>query len=496
MKAFNLADEPWIPVIRSGTTIERIGIRQCLREAHTIKEIYHDSPLVVMSAFRLLLAFVHRIWPLTSAKDWGSFFAKGKFTAEDAEKYINQWHDRFWLLHSEYPFWQSVKVGTKNETISVNKLVIHRAAGNNAVYHDHSNEKTTAPLHASDAALHLITAQCFSPGGGKSPTINFRSSPFSSALVTYLTGENLFQTLMFNYIIQPDFQPDPDDKPVWERNSPVMPEEETTLTGYLDYLTLSSRLIKLYGFDQEGGTFIDNIQFAQGRGTADDLLDPFVAYRLDKKKGYLTVKVYPERQLWRDYNSLTALTLSTDLRPPLNLSQAANLEERGYIPAERIYSILCGGLSTNKAKILLWRSDSLPLPVALLRDQDFINSCADAVSYAETQSKRLFFFTKSVVAGLISYDNLKADPDAVGRLYKSYSMEPLFWSELDIPFKEFVIGCAAGPDAEKAAYDNWTKTCDRALSSCRRKLEDAVIGESRGPKAIAKAYTTSYKEKK
>jgi len=496
MKAFNLADEPWIPVIRSGTKIERIGLRQCLLEAHTIREIYHDSPLVVMSTYRLLLAFVHRIFPLNSAKEWGGLFNKSKFPVEDAEKYIAAWHDRFWLFHSEYPFWQSVKVGVKDETISCNKLVIHRAAGNNAVYHDHSNEETPAPLHASDAALHLITAQCFSPGGGKSATINFRSSPLSSALVTFLTGENLFQTLMFNYMIQPGIHSKPDDKPVWERTSPVRPEEKTTLTGYLDYLTLSSRLIKLSPFDSAGGTYVDKIQIAQGRGSADDILDPFVAYRIDKKKGYLTVKVYPERQLWRDYNSLTSLTHIAELRSPRNMQQAAELEELGLLPAGRIYSILCGGLSTNKAKILLWRSDSLPLPVALLHNQDFINSCSDAVSYAETQSKRLFFYTKSVVAGLISYDNQKADPDAVTRLYKSFSMEPFFWSELDIPFKEFVIGCAGSHDVEKESFDNWIKTCDRTLSVCKRKLEDAVIGDARGPKAIAKAYNTSYKEKK
>ncbi|NUN10682.1 MAG: type I-E CRISPR-associated protein Cse1/CasA [Ignavibacteriaceae bacterium] len=487
MFTYNLLDEGWLPVTRGSGPPSRVSLQECLAEAHLLGDIYHDSPLVVMGVYRLLLAAVRRIFPVTTPKEWELLFKTGKFDKIKLDGYFEKWRDRFNLFDDKYPFWQVQLHPAGENTLSVNKLVLNRAAGNNPVYFDHSNDFNPDPLKPADAALQLIAFQSFSPGGGKSPTINFKHSPCTAPLITLLTGSSLFSTLVMNTLINPEIPDNGDDAPVWENPSSMQAEDETRLWGYSDYLTLSSRLIHLIPEKIEGEVVVTKIQNAQGRGLPEEIQEPFSAFRIDKEKGKMQIKIRPEKQLWRDYNTLITVTDSDNVRPPLNLKQAALLEEKGILQ-EKNYSVLCVGIATDKAKILLWRADKLPLPLHLISDPDFVNLTGSALKFAEDKSKQLWRFTTNVVREMLSYEGDKAEKNAVKKQQSSLSAESLFWSDLELPFKQFILRCAEDPSSEETAFEEWKETCGRSYMRCREIIENSVVGSPRGPKALAKAY--------
>ncbi|MCC6550547.1 MAG: type I-E CRISPR-associated protein Cse1/CasA, partial [Ignavibacteriaceae bacterium] len=297
-------------------------------------------------------------------------------------------------------------------------------------------------------------------------------------------------------IINPQSPKSSQDKPVWEKTEILKAEKKTKVKGYLDYLTLTSRMIHLYPFDQYGEIFVYKMIFAQGRGPDLSINNPFAAHKKDKKKGYTSIKINKDRQLWRDYNSLFALSINGDLKPPLNLFQAAELEDKGLITNSIFYSAMCGGLASDQAKLFLWRLDILPLPLHLYRNQDFINVLNDAIRFAEDLDFKLTLYTENILRGLFTITSEKALKEAVNKILPVYNTSTLYWSELEIPFKELILACDGSEETDLIAYIHWQETCYSIQNKCKADVEKSIIGLSRGPKAIAKAYNTSYKEKK
>ena len=58
--AFNLLDEPWIPVRRIDGHLDEVGLLELFREASHIEGVAESSPPAFVALHRLLLAIVHR----------------------------------------------------------------------------------------------------------------------------------------------------------------------------------------------------------------------------------------------------------------------------------------------------------------------------------------------------------------------------------------------------------------------------------------------------
>jgi CRISPR system Cascade subunit CasA len=488
MIKFNLIEEPWIPVIKAGKIPTSINLKECLLKAHEISDIYHNSPLVIVGVYRLLLAIIHRLYAPKSSTEWNSIWSTKQFDESAVETYLQKWHNRFNLIDSQYPFYQVAEHPAGDEIISINKIVIHRSAGNNAVFQDHSNDHRYDPLSLSEATLNLIAYQVFSPGGGKSKTINLQHSPLTSPISTLLIGNNLFETFLLNTLINPQIKSSKDDKPYWEQNGKINFESKSKVSGYLDYLTLQSRIVKLFFKETESGVVAEGVQIAQGRGLDKDILEPFAKYKLNKEEGLVPIKVNIHKQLWREYYSLTGLTSESTERSPLNLKQAAELEELGILPGGVSLRIFCGGLATDKAKILLWRFDKLPLPLNLLLDRDCMNLIESAILFATDKSSLLWKRTNTAAKQLISDNVSSADKETAKQLQKTLSSETLYWSMLETPFKEFVILASGNSGMEEKAFEFWKQNCTKAYNECWKQIEDSIINSPRGPEAIAQAF--------
>ncbi|HEX2999566.1 MAG TPA: type I-E CRISPR-associated protein Cse1/CasA, partial [Armatimonadota bacterium] len=134
MKAsFNLTREPWIPCVPlKGNTVEELGIADVLCNAHQLREIHHDSPLVTVSLYRLLLAVLYRACGPSSFTDNEHLWRDGKFPADVIDRYLHsRWKDRFDLFNEAYPFFQTADLEMKKKD-SLARLATELASGNNA----------------------------------------------------------------------------------------------------------------------------------------------------------------------------------------------------------------------------------------------------------------------------------------------------------------------------------------------------------------------------
>src|SRR5579872_7102886 len=105
--SFNLLSEPWIPCAWLDGGMTSLGIRETLANAHAIREIVDQSPLVTASLHRLLLAIVHRtIQGPANTRDWASLWSSRAFHIPAFDRYFATCRARFDLFDGAHPFYQ------------------------------------------------------------------------------------------------------------------------------------------------------------------------------------------------------------------------------------------------------------------------------------------------------------------------------------------------------------------------------------------------------
>jgi CRISPR system Cascade subunit CasA len=263
MNKFNLTEEPWIPCLMPDGTLKEFSLLETLAKAHEIREISDDSPLVVVSMHRLLLAILHRNFGPKTFEEWKTLWRKGFWDAEKLKTYFesDNCKNRFNLFDEERPFYQYPKVTKKGDADSdklpIETLMQEKATGANATLFDHSFKAKQTACSPAQAARYLVARHNFSLAGGVSYPFNLSNGVLVKGFSVLAIGKNLFETLALNLIVYHRDKPIPIqdddgislDKPFWEGETlPEAKERDkdgTVPLGYLDYLTWQSRRIKL-----------------------------------------------------------------------------------------------------------------------------------------------------------------------------------------------------------------------------------------------------------
>ncbi|MCE1190379.1 MAG: type I-E CRISPR-associated protein Cse1/CasA [Ignavibacteria bacterium] len=492
MNSFNLIYEPCIPVTFANGKVTRVGLQELLIQAHKIENVCHDSPLVVTSVYRLALALIFRIFPLENYEEWGNLWQKKNFDAVKIEEYFSQWKTRFNLFDDQFPFYQTPGL-PENEKKTINNLILHKAAGSSVTFFDHSTDDQLANLTPEDAFLYLLTNQTYALSGGR----GYSPSRLNNGVACYLTGGNLFETLVLNHLIKPlitlRIPSKRNDIPRWERDSKSFSDIRQDVIGYLDYLTFLFRRAYILPPREKENELVCEMVYLAGSKLPDAVLDPFIKYVQDKNMGWKRIYIATEKQLWRDYHTLISLNPEKDTRPPLNLEQLAELKNNSILAEEFTCSLYCGGLLSDKASIKLWSFTHLPLPTQLLKNQDLVNTIKKAMDFAEAQKARLNGHTYRAAQHLLSGRENNGDKNAINNLVDTISTEPLFWAMLESPFKTFIISPSLGDEEGEQAVTDWESECKLAFTKCWQITQNSIINSTRGPEAIARAY--NYKEK-
>lgn len=492
--AFNLLDEPWIPLRTLAGDIVETGLKDALLKAHDYVAIAETSPPNLIALYRLLLATLHRA--LTSHhgpwkdSDRARWFREGLPEAPILA-YLEQWRERFWLFHSIHPFMQVAALAEADETRDKLKpwtqIVLESANGNTPLVFDHSQDEKPKSASFTQACRSLLGYLQFTPGGlVKTLRDSDKAGALANTAAIMPSGSTLAETLLLG--LHPyDFHTS-DDLPAWEQEAPAVERlraSPTLANGPNDRYTRLSRAVLVVADKHDEK--VRHIRFAAGLALEEDPMspDPMACYRVSKDSKAVRVSFSESRAVWRDLTSLLPdPTRRTDI-PPTVLNWAANL----YLAMDRWdaqVQVLSAGLSSDQAKLLRWRAERFILPQCLLTDPDAAAELRAQIRLAED----MFFRLRVLCADLIA----QTMPDPTHKDTKSRARTVLangpaaagyfFCAERALP--KLMQRIAAG-DIEAAARD-W-KT---ALEIAARNAWEAVLRSLGDSPATMRAEAKTY----
>lgn len=329
--SFSLVDQPWISVTAGPDgSSDLISLMQAFDGGSDIHAVRGDSPTQDYAILRLLLALFWRAHALAADEDGLSFAewrkdawrsAQGGDADETVLDYLEQYADRFDLLHASQPFMQVPDLDTPKGTRQEVRRLIFEAEGDYFTTRSHEGR---SQLARDEAARWLVHIQAYDYSGIKSGAIGDprvkggRGYPIGTGWAgrtggTVILGTNLRQTLVLNTppII---FERVAHDLPVWERPPDTAKERPHPFpAGPVDLATWQSRRVRLF-LEGDAVTSVlvsngDQIP-AAGANVLDDPMTPYRYSRNQSKKGtdvYFARPFDMKRTMWRSLEPLLAL---------------------------------------------------------------------------------------------------------------------------------------------------------------------------------------------
>lgn len=496
MNKFNLIEEPWIPcLMRKTNDIQEFGIKDALLKANETKEIVDNSPFVVVSLHRLLLAILHRNFGPKSFSNWKQLWRAGKWDERILSTYFEKWKSRFNLFDEERPFYQYPKVNKKDGKESniepLELLMDEKASGNNKTLFDHSyNSKETSrkPYTPNITARYLIARQSFALLGR-----GYSYSTMIKGLSVWAVGENLFETLALNLVVYNPHQNKPMvsekgenyrslDEPFWERDKLTRAtsndKDGTSPLGYLDYLTWQSRRIQL--IPSEDRKIVTECRLQQNYKLAKDevVFDPFKVYVRDKKEGYRHLNLNPNKALWRDSHAIFNQEIEENKEGTLfsHLAQIYSAVGEKEIKGNRRYELSVYGVTKlSNAKFDSWSQERMPLPLDYLNNQELLKNLKDAIEFAEEIGKRLQRSMKKLA------DKLQSKI--------AFPAMSFYWATLEHLFYDLLLSL---PENKEKAMREWFLAVEKIAKEGFHKTANSLSGSAMEQKAIVESERLFY----
>jgi CRISPR system Cascade subunit CasA len=508
---FDLAAEPWVPVVGLDGMSREVGLAETLTGSHMLRRIVGETPPMTAALYRLVLALAHRVYGPPDAEDWAQLWERDTLPAGTMRAYFARWSDRFDLLDLQRPFLQCPALAECGVSTPA-KLVPHRSTGNNATLFDHTTAAESVLLTAAEAARWLVTMQSFDPGGLKTPYRRDKSSekaPCNLFGVALVEGATLRETLLLNLVNYdpvnelPHTTTTPADRPVWELDTPPDPGPDTRPpAGWTDLLTWPARRAWLSYHMREGRPVVDGVVITPGtKVKVDELADHewMAAYRRSDppaKTGtagrtrrrptpaapLLSVRLVLGRGVWRHAQELLlAARAASNRQRPLALDHVAERAEAGYLPADAVYTLRVFGqyLDPKGAVVRGVLEEAVAAPVALLRARDprigriigYAVGLADDAGYALRVLERDY----RAAMGAGPSENL-----VLG-----------YWPRLAEPFDRFLRELAVALDtgrSELPAADEWAASVRRVADAAARRWAEGAPRTGRALLAVGECY--------
>jgi CRISPR system Cascade subunit CasA len=399
---------------------------------------------------------------------------------------------------------------------------------------EHRPASWQEPLRPAIAARHLVALHAFAPCGlvSRAPeeSCSAHAGLLNGVAVALLCGKSLFETLLLNLLcydaaagkpIPCEGAPLP-DLPAWERDDASFvpcevcmdgavlegPEGEAKKTGcnvcggtrqvdesvcadgvcedcvdgrcpscngtglvghrqptgWVDLLTWQSRRIELF-CTPDGN--VGQVSIADGLELEGAPRDPMGGWRLTAQQEWQSVGFQPERLLWRDVHVLLTDLGDVDVVRPHALSRLA--EMRAFLPALR-YALQLFGMKSQKAKILMTRTETFPVSAALLADQARGEIISVAVEDAERGELALKFALLDLARAVLALGSKDKEQEKVVTHTGGLAC---YWAALAVPFAT-LLGALTRPETNLDTL-GWTFT-----TTTRRAAITALAEAARG----------------
>ena len=510
---YDLLTEPWIPVIKQDAkseqlSREKLGLLALFREAESIKEVSHNNPLVVASVYRLCLAILFRTWETGKTSEYKKGFLQGGFDNKVSD-YLSsaQCVDKFDLFSKEHPFFQTANF-TKDAPSSVKKLSPQFATGNNKTLFSHMHDGDDFSLPPDEAALNLLVCQYFSLGGGISGSSvqygkhpNFANSPLVGGAVFYITGANLYQTLVLN-LRAPDGVSFSQNKAVWELPTPDNLKPQP-MQGISHYLTWPSRHIRLLP-DEQGQ--VRQIFLSQGYAKPEEMeSEPYFCMRVKNDgKGLVPNRLSFERALWRDSMAVLGFAAGEDSRAlkPFFAAGITNLHEKHkHLEKASIKQLNCQviALDNNKANPLCWFNQRIPVYLRYVQQQyvnesegtNFLSKLHAAIQQAEMMAAYLKKAVRNVATNILM-DGARTED--VSKVVAGLNPEKYYWPQLEDKFYMLYRELAEVDKNDVQEINRLgTKWCRELIEVSQKALLDATQSVRNGTGRSFRAFAYGQK---
>lgn len=390
--AFNLLDEPWIPVRTHAGEVFDINLSDALLKARDYASLAETSPPNLIALHRLLLAVLHRALTTHHGKwndkDRARWFREGLPEAP-IRAYLAQWRERFWLFHPDEPFMQVAALAeeekTRNKLKPWTQVALELSGGDAALVFDHSLDSAPEAAAFARVLRNLVGYLQFTPGGlVKTFKTSDFAGPLASTAAVMPIGLSLAETLLL--ALHPWSRDALEDLPSWELPPPMLSDilsAPSLATGHNDRYTRLTRSTLL--MEDGNSRTVRFLRFGEGRALQDDNLDPMVSCHV--KDGEAKRISFTEgRSIWRDLPSMVPDSTRTYDIQAASLAWAVNLRETLDESATYLNLIACGwkNAQNKAAKIMRWRLERIAMPAEVLINADSAQFLRSEVRDAET----------------------------------------------------------------------------------------------------------------
>lgn len=504
---FNLLDEKWIRVRLPDNSIQEVSLTDVLINAHKYVDLAGETSTQDAAIFRLILSIPLTVFyrvdvggkesSLTDSDEaiirWQELWDRGSFPEKPIKDYAAEWHEKFWLIHPEEPFWQASTAEAKknfNSKAETAKL-------NGEVYQSGNNKSTRILLSRTtdsanslsypEAARWLINLQSWDDNAVK-PTTGVGWL----AQIGYIQamGRNLFETIMLNLTMLKDGQELWSTPiPWWEKTSRVAPKtKDVVANNFVDILTQPSRNLLL--FDE--GTMITGYQYKYRGGgysfqTENNFSEQMTLWKTsDEKNGpikYKPAKHDPAKSLWRNFSTIVGTTDNT--HAPGIVQWVMFLQSLGVLGKERQGYFKTVGVQFNddvlKCAITDVFDDTLSFRMDLLdkfslpwrkRIAKEIEKCQSVAKDIGELCRKL-----SIARGFSCSGQSKKSLDM-----KCENVRSNFYFDIDGNIRYFIQTINSETDDIDEAMDKWESVCRRIAI----KAEKSLIREAGNISVIAR----------
>ncbi|SHF70852.1 CRISPR-associated protein, Cse1 family [Lampropedia hyalina DSM 16112] len=490
---FNLLDEPWLPVRLANGQVVELGLLDVFTRSGEIVALAETAPPNLVAQYRLLLAIVHRALTLKfgqwKTKDRARWYRDGLPVAA-IHAYLEQWRERFWLFHPQYPFMQVAALGTAEETRDKCKpwtqISLASASGNTPVVFDHSYDEKPTPIKPNQAIGALLGFLQFAPPGLiQILKTSDNAGALANTAAVIPIGQTLAQTLVL--ALHPASSRNAEhDLPAWEREPLTLAQlrgAPVLATGANDRYTRQSRAV-LFLPDEDGS--IRWLRFAAGWALGEDpnAPDPMASFRAGSD-GPVRLTFRGGRALWRDLPALVPNPGKQSL-PPAVLSHAIDLHQK--ISDDRIYQpLLVSGLTSRfgrPAVIERWRAEQISLPVSLLEDADRAAYLRIMVERAETLFKDMSGLAISMLAASMPEPNHKDTRSRARSVLEAGPLTSSYFTAAEQTLPEILLQLAEGHFEE--ADRCWNTALRRSARLTWERVTQGLGYSARALRADAK----------
>ena len=514
MKAqFNLLTEPWLLVTDKTGSTQTLSITQILLDSHNISSLSGETPTQDIAILRLLLGIMYAIYTRTpqyaqAQADnyngaeacidiWGDMWQNGQFSQQDIQAYLQSQHDKFFLIHPTHPFYQLPSI-TKGTDLSPSKMIGELVESSNKAHlFPMRSGQHKQTLSFAEAARWLVYMHGFDDAAAKKVNKNAGSMSvgwLGGLGITYLTGNNLFETLMLNFVLVNQLTQKPwlDGKATWELESPRNGERTpiTPPVSAQELFTLQSRRIslnhdndKIIGLTLLGGDQLSNI---------NAFFEPMTKWIYKKSKknepeSYnppSNISKDPSRQMWRDMEPLLIKNMTQ--KPPGVISWLSEVEYDNFdvrhVTINTInikYGSMMSGIED------LWH-DSISINSAILAKLD--NDWIQTIIYAINISKKLIYELERLAAKISrasgSYNEKTASDSVKEKAYQS----------LDIHFRTWLHNLNPKTGKHNESYSNWSIILKKTIDDLGKQIAieagtHAFVGKENDSLNTAEAYS-------